>query len=829
MNRIVFVALFSALSFTAKAQAVSSIVIGSDYPWAQFTVDGQLFSGQATFTWPQGSKHIVEFIDSQGASPLGPCVVMPAKAIQFSPNGHSAISFGGWQDNAGLLVPTTDPVQTVTADPKITSLKAIVTVSYLVQLIFFTNVGEGTPTCVPPSPPNIIGAPGTLAPGEFRSGLVYFGGQPYFGNAIVFAGPNVPVNAFPYPGFVFNGWRVNGSYLSPYLTTLDIEGPTTIMPQFEPAKRVRFLTNPMGLQVLVDRAPVLTAPSLNVYETNACPSEYTRSPTPPAGIAALCYGDFDFAPYSQHIIGAPSPQTDRFGKVWVFDSWDSGGGQNTTYTTSAMTAGVDMKTANFLPGAVMSFNTVPNGLPLTIDGQSAWPTQTPSLTFTWAMGSTHQIAAAPSVTDKAGRKYTFQGWSNGGAASQSITVNQGDVTNGARIVATYSVLSRLLVQSSPAGLTLQVDGNPCQSPCAIDKPNGATIHVTAPATIPAGDGSRLDFASWSDGGASDHVYTINGDTQTLTANYRQMFSLTASSNPANGATLSFSPSAPDMYYPANQSITVTATANKGFKFRRWTGDLTGTYASGQFTISQPSTVVAQMDSVPYISPAGIQNAAGSTPDAVVAPGSIISIYGASLATDTVVGPGNPLTQTLGGIVVTVADRILPLLFVSPTQVNAQLPPDLPEGNYTLTVTPQSQANVTGTFTVARNAPGLFSWQSGTNALALAFHEDGTLITPDSPAKQGETISIYGTGFGPTQQPLLAGFLPPAGPADPLIDSLTIQLGDFQPTATFSGAATDYVGMEITKFQITADLPSGKMLPLTITINGRSSNTVQLPL
>ncbi len=70
---------------------------------------------------------------------------------------------------------------------------------------------------------------------------------------------------------------------------------------------------------------------------------------------------------------------------------------------------------------------------------------------------------------------------------------------------------------------------------------------------------------------------------------------------------------------------------------------------------------------------------------VVAPGSIISIYGANLTSELKIGPSNPLSQTIDDMYVTVNGSILPLIFVSPTQINAQLLSTLGEGDYTLQV------------------------------------------------------------------------------------------------------------------------------------------------
>src|SRR5205085_10304310 len=122
---------------------------------------------------------------------------------------------------------------------------------------------------------------------------------------------------------------------------------------------------------------------------------------------------------------------------------------------------------------------------------------------------------------------------------------------------------------------------------------------------------------------------------------------------------------------------------------------------------RPRSINAMVDKVPFITPAGIQNAASPTPDGNVAPGSIITIYGENLASSIKIGPNNPLSQTLADVTVTVADRLLPLFFVSPGQINAQVPSDLPDGDYVLQVHATGQADVIGQFTISRNAPGIF--------------------------------------------------------------------------------------------------------------------------
>jgi uncharacterized protein (TIGR03437 family) len=245
-------------------------------------------------------------------------------------------------------------------------------------------------------------------------------------------------------------------------------------------------------------------------------------------------------------------------------------------------------------------------------------------------------------------------------------------------------------------------------------------------------------------------------------------------------------------------------------------------------MAAPQSVVALMDRIPYIAPAGVQNAASNTPTSSVAPGSIIAIYGQSLAPVLEVGPVNPLAQSIAGVSVTVNDLILPLLFVSSGQINAQVPSELPDGHYTLVVHSDGQPEISGTFTVARNAPGLFSQTVGSKSYAIAFHEDGSLITPASPAKPGETISLLGTGLGPYKGRIIDGFFPPE-PAPALADSVGISADGHHTPTMWAGAASGYTGLAFTKFKVPDGMPAGSSVPITITVNGVTSNTVMLPL
>ena len=163
------------------------------------------------------------------------------------------------------------------------------------------------------------------------------------------------------------------------------------------------------------------------------------------------------------------------------------------------------------------------------------------------------------------------------------------------------------------------------------------------------------------------------DSDTLRRNYRIANRLLMVADPGEGRTLNLRPASADGFYPADTDVTIIAETKPGFRFRRWDGDLTGTFRSGVVNMSMSRLVRAMLDKVPYVAPTGVRNAAADLPDPGVAPG-LIAIYGGkSRRRRTKLGSSNPLAQSLGGTVVLVEDRLLPLIYVSPDQINAQLP------------------------------------------------------------------------------------------------------------------------------------------------------------
>jgi uncharacterized protein (TIGR03437 family) len=759
-------AVFTALAPLNEAQVANSITQISTVPnGLEFYVDGQNFNQTMAGLWPAGSKH-----------------TLLALPIEYSPLGDTQYSFTNWEWAGGTVVGGNQVV--VTADPSISYYQAVYSISYAVNLVF-SSCPSGT-----------CSSPGTI----------YVNGAPFTHDATVFvpAGGPAVIQAFPADGYVFAGWasQMAGTAIQGFQQTLTVSQPVSVYPVFQVARTINLATVPSGLQVLQDRTPIAT----------------------PASI--------EWGMGSVHTLGAVSPQSDSQGTVWVFASWSDNGASTHSYTVASI-VNPDTVTATYVPGAPVTFATDPAGLNLSVDGRTNWPTYL----FTWGVGETHTVTAPAQQTDAQGRIWNFSKWSNGGAATQTVTVPSSVAGIGMRLIASYTQAVQLTANSSIGGLVMTVNGSACALPCNVYQPVGTQVDVGSPLSVPVSSGSRQDFVSWSVTGAASTGTAANGDllvtlgtnAVTVTPVYHLMNTLTASANPAGGATFKMQPQSADGYYDSQTTVTVQASVQPGYKFRMWSGDLSGSTATGSVAMSAPRTVSALLDSVPYIAPAGVVNGAGVTPVAAVAPGSVVSIFGSNLASTTIAGALSPMVQTLAGVTARIGEQMLPLYFVSPTQINFQLPPDLPAGAQTATISSQGQPDVQVAFQVIADAPGIFaSSVSNGVTFGLLTHADGSQVTSTAPAQAGETLTLFGTGFGPTLPARPEGYAIPASPAYLLTDTATLQMGGVSVAPSNAYALPGAVGVDAIQFVVPAGLPSGSNASLTVTIGGTTSNIVQVP-
>jgi uncharacterized protein (TIGR03437 family) len=197
---------------------------------------------------------------------------------------------------------------------------------------------------------------------------------------------------------------------------------------------------------------------------------------------------------------------------------------------------------------------------------------------------------------------------------------------------------------------------------------------------------------------------------------------------------------------------------------------------------------------PSISANGVVN--GASFIAGIAPGSWISILGTNLSATTRSWKlsdfvGDNLPTALDGVSVTIGGKPAYIYYISPAQLNVLAPDGLPAGPVQVQVTVNGVPSATFTANVGPVSPAFFLF---TAKYPAAVHPSGVPVgrvgliagANFAPAKPGETILLFGTGFGATNPPLPAGKL--VKTAEPLANTVQVTIGGQPAHVDFAGVS-----------------------------------------
>jgi uncharacterized protein (TIGR03437 family) len=222
-----------------------------------------------------------------------------------------------------------------------------------------------------------------------------------------------------------------------------------------------------------------------------------------------------------------------------------------------------------------------------------------------------------------------------------------------------------------------------------------------------------------------------------------------------------------------------------------------------------------------ISGSGVANAASYT--TTVAPGELVAIFGAALASNIASATEVPLPNQLLDAQVVVNGVAAPLVYASPVQLNAQIPFETQTGTAQVQLTSNGG---TGTMTVqvAAVAPAIFTLnQQGTGPGAIQHAIGYQMVTDSNPAVAGEIISIYCTGLGALNPPAQTGAVPPVPPPQ-TVAPVQVSIGGTMVQPLYAGVAPGFPGLYQVNARIPPGTPAGAQ-PLQIIQNGIASNIV----
>jgi uncharacterized protein (TIGR03437 family) len=399
---------------------------------------------------------------------------------------------------------------------------------------------------------------------------------------------------------------------------------------------------------------------------------------------------------------------------------------------------------------------------------------------------------------------------------------------------------KLTAAQATAALTFQatfLGGNAAPTPVSLSAGGTATANIAAAA---GATGLNIQLGGFGGAGKSGDISTLNGINGPLLVSSGQSVDialigkgLDATFTDANlrvyGKGITVHPGSVHVDTKENFSagpvvratLDISATANVTLGTLFISRGADALPLSGVFVITPAVPAITTGGVVPIFSTStSIQS------------GSWISIFGSNLAGATTVWNGDFPTN-LGGVTVTIDGKPAYIWFVSPSQINVQVPDDTnPPGAVNVTVT-NAGGSATATATLAAASP---SW-----SLLDSKHVAGIIVRIDKSgaygggsydiigptgsslgyatkaAKAGDVVELFGVGFGATKPPIPAGsaFSGAAGTAN----DVKVTINGTTVTPGFAGLTG--AGLFQINLTIPAGLPSGDQ-PLSATVAGATT-------
>jgi uncharacterized protein (TIGR03437 family) len=211
----------------------------------------------------------------------------------------------------------------------------------------------------------------------------------------------------------------------------------------------------------------------------------------------------------------------------------------------------------------------------------------------------------------------------------------------------------------------------------------------------------------------------------------------------------------------------------------------------------------------------------------IAPGTWIEIYGSNLAKTTRSWQSSDFVAgvaptSMDGVSVTVGGRPAFVSYVSPSQVNVQVPFGIAPGNVPVVVSSEGQRSLPVAVPVATLKPGLLALPPESTS-----SPQEAITLPASPVKAGDTITFFAIGCGPVTPDTPAGRIAEGLPV--LQSTVEVNFGGTPGKVTWAGLSPGSVGLYQINVEVPADIvPSGLDLlsvPVTIRIDNEPAQQV----
>jgi uncharacterized protein (TIGR03437 family) len=305
-------------------------------------------------------------------------------------------------------------------------------------------------------------------------------------------------------------------------------------------------------------------------------------------------------------------------------------------------------------------------------------------------------------------------------------------------------------------------------------------------------------------------FTLSGTTETGSVNEAGVFqfdgqgNVTATYTPSSGGTTQSPITATGTYSVTSGCLaSATLTDSNGIA-NTLNLVITGTYGASANLIAASSTSVRSGSAHAVIlNPTqSIGNVASYQVNGTP-PGSVFALFGTNLASKEAQAIQVPLGILLLNTSVMVNGQAVPLFYVSPGQIDAQMPWEIPGGTVASVVVKNGSAtsNAAAVYVPSTGTPGISIYSTNR---AVVTNADGSVNSPTVPANVGDEVVAWFTGGGPVNAagPLVTGAPAPSG--------LSWLTGTYSVTVDGAGAQIDYIGLtpgSVGLYQVNFVVPS----------------------
>ena len=233
-------------------------------------------------------------------------------------------------------------------------------------------------------------------------------------------------------------------------------------------------------------------------------------------------------------------------------------------------------------------------------------------------------------------------------------------------------------------------------------------------------------------------------------------------------------------------------------------------------------------------PAAVSAASGV---AILTPESIGSIYGANLSLQTVGATSPDWPTSLAGATVTVQDttgtaRPAGLAYVSPAQINFEVPEGTAIGNATLTLQNITGTHALGSVLIATTAPSLFTANGDGKGVAAATAVEIVLPTTfESPIPVFTCERAGNCKSVPMQlgvdTPIYVSFYGTGIRGRSSLNDVTVTIGGVAASVVYAGPQRTYPGLDQVNVALPLSLHNAGEVDVVLTVNGQSANTVRI--